>query len=375
MVQLKGIQNKSHSNKAPTHEGASQTASSATGSRRSISNQVASRRSANRQSTSKKNASRNVAQSAKTNQQASLSCELLYDQPLELASLSLFIPGELPILESTGSSLLDSLTKDRTRETVALRSLGLVAVPSRVRPAPSQLDPKQTNHRQPQKRSGPSKPFFAPLDSTIFQTATSKAPSVSDTSVDNDERVVRDRAAQKVAYPTKNEPTKAQSPSGSAVHTSPSKQTARSADSAAARASAASVGLLDIGDTLLFGGAHKDLSSIDPYVMQIDDSKVYTLTYLLQHLSAFTVAQLENGFPNTDPRVVNRPDLPKYQTVLEDSSFQLSGLDNIDGPAVSESRSVLPNTELNITSLSDQIRQLNAKVEYLSKKLERAAAA
>ncbi|MEM8503329.1 MAG: hypothetical protein AAF716_09275 [Cyanobacteria bacterium P01_D01_bin.1] len=156
-------------------------------------------------------------------------------------------------------------------------------------------------------------------------------------------------------------------------------------DGKAARASAASVGLLDIDDTLLFGGTHGEISLADPYVMQIEDSPVYILAYLSQHVSAFAVAQLRNGFPNNAaPEVINRPDPPAYQTVLESNSFKLSDLDGHSKVGLEHSQSVQTTSDLDLGEGSDedslnglnaQIKNLNAQLEYLRQKLEQAVAA
>ncbi len=190
---------------------------------------------------------------------------------------------------------------------------------------------------------------------------------------------IRDRAGQKAVRPATTQAATTQTPaSPPAVSTPPQKQVARSIETdnaTAARVSAASVGLLDIDDTLLFGGAHGDLSAVDPYAMQIDDDKVYTLNYLLQRISAFTVAQLQNGFPyNADPKVTNSPSQPKYQAVLDIGSFELGSLDDVDKQAAQKSQIVQPNIRPDVSRLSAQVRALNAKVERLSKTLEQAVA-
>lgn len=99
---------------------------------------------------------------------------------------------------------------------------------------------------------------------------------------------------------------------------------------------------------------------------------------------AFTVAQLQNGFPNNaDPNVINRPNQPKYQTVLEFNSFQLSGLNNCRKVAARNTQPIQVATELNLDRNSDtdgldglnaQIQDLNAQIEYLRNKLNQVIA-
>ncbi len=373
MTQLTSIQNKSRLTESYTPESTSG---------RSTSKFVTSRQSISKKGAIRRAIGRNATQDAVTYQLTSLTYNLLREGSSELVGLSsLLMPSAPPTQDSTGSTLLDSLTKDLTRETPSLRSLDLIAVSDK------QQDPQSHPNRIR------SKPMSAALNSALFggaqpstQAATaSQLPSSSDSALTHrdssatKETAIRDRtrdsAGQKVVRSNRT-----QSPSNSsAVSTAPAKPAARSVDrGTAARTSAAAVGLLDINDTLLFGGTHGDISAVDPYTTQIDNNEVYTLRYLLQHLAAFTVVQLQNGFPyNADPKVISWPGRPKYQTILDIDSFELKDLDDTDKLAEQESPPMPPsiqtNAELDMDELSAQIRALNAKVEYLSSRLEQVA--
>jgi len=147
-----------------------------------------------------------------------------------------------------------------------------------------------------------------------------------------------------------------------------------------ARDSAAAVGLIDINDTLLFGGDHQNLASTDPFISdsnpQNNDTGV--LSYLSQQVSAFTVGKLQSGFPNnTDPKVIHRPDPPKHKTVLAIRDFKLSQLDSEDPSAQQNQQTTMNNTRAQnvaanapeFKALSQQVNALNRQIADLSQKL------
>ena len=149
-----------------------------------------------------------------------------------------------------------------------------------------------------------------------------------------------------------------------------------------ARDCAATVGLIDISDTLLFGGDRPDLISADPFIPLGGESHLPgVLAYLTKQISAFTVDRLQNGFPhNTDPRVLNRLDPPKRKTVLDAESFKLGDLTNLEPELKAKTRKGLvgqshrPSQDAaEISVLSQQVEDLNRKIAYLSQKLAQVA--
>ncbi|MEO0646482.1 MAG: hypothetical protein AAFZ17_10070 [Cyanobacteria bacterium J06650_10] len=149
-----------------------------------------------------------------------------------------------------------------------------------------------------------------------------------------------------------------------------------------ARDSAASVGLIDITDTLLFGGDRPDLVSTDPFIAQGNETNSpAVLSYLTKQISAFTVDRLQSGFPhNTDPRVINRSDPPKRKTVLDIENFELGQLEAFaEEPKKLPAQEVMPQESMasqeaaDISMLSQQVEDLNRKIAYLSQKLAQVA--
>ncbi len=278
-------------------------------------------------------------------------------------SLCLLMPDESAQDSSTGSFLLDSLAKRHTHETAALRNLDLIKVnTSKEASAPQRVGKSVTRTEgQPTRQN-------RELSSGVKSEVEVATEAITKTTIKTQ--------STQVSYLS-------QPPAPSAL---PSSKTTRLVnDGKASRASAASVGLLDIDDTLLFGGAHGEISLADPYVEQIEDSPIYILAYLSQQVSAFTIAQLQNGFPNNaDPTVINRSDPPKYHTILESDSFQLSGLDNRSKAAAKGSQLMQADTESTqdkssavdeLEGLNTQIQDLNAQLEYLRNKINQVIAA
>ncbi|MEL6939377.1 MAG: hypothetical protein AAFO84_09310 [Cyanobacteria bacterium J06598_1] len=143
-----------------------------------------------------------------------------------------------------------------------------------------------------------------------------------------------------------------------------------------ARDSAASVGLLDLSDALLFGGDREDLIAADPFVeIENPEEETGVLAYLSQQVSAFTVDKLQSGFPNnTDPRVLHRPDPPKHRTVLDIQSFKLADLlgseqesNKLAAATTTQKSSAQEPTDIH--TLSQQVEVLNRKIATLTEKL------
>lgn len=275
---------------------------------------------------------------------------------LELLNLSLLIPKRLEPVASTGSILLDSLMEDHASESSLLHDLNLIEI-SAFHP----LDPSSQEHIELQE-------YRDYLEQNYFQTAKSYPKPPGETSGDKSTGAI-----------SQNLPTSSHPPTEPKSNQPSAEQAAIfiAADGPAARSSAASVGLLDINDALLFGGVYRNLFSVDPHMTQGDDDSVYILTYLLRHLSAFTVTQLQNGFPNSaDPAVINQPDSTKYLTVLEISDFILDDLDSIDEldspetPTAEEAQLKASNTKSESEGLSEQVQSLMEEIELLNQKLE-----
>ena len=140
-----------------------------------------------------------------------------------------------------------------------------------------------------------------------------------------------------------------------------------------ARDGAASVGLIDITDTLLFGGDRPDLVSADPFIPKGSDLNVPgVLAYLTNQISAFTVDRLQSGFPyNTDPKVLNRLEQPKYKTVLSIDDFKLGQLvsSREEPKRLTGQQQVSPKNDTDVRSLSQQVEELNRKIADLTQKL------
>lgn len=273
------------------------------------------------------------------------------DRHLKPLDLSLLIPNGSKSVASTGSLLLDSLIEDGTNESFILQDLCLIEV-SAFRQADQRQERLESQERLEQSYSKP----------TVY-------PAPSDEVSDYESS----GAIAKKSYSSKQPSTESQSQQ----NPSPQQAAASTADDGpVARESAASVGLLDIDDALLFGGAYSRLFSTDPYIAKVDDSRIYILTYLLRHLSAFKVTQLQDGFPNNaDPAVINRPDPPRYLTVLEMSNFSLDDsdliddLDSLDKLAAKDAQLRQKDPKSELDGLNEQMQALVERVEFLSKKL------
>lgn len=371
-------------------------------------------------------------------EQASSSHNPSNGERLEELSLSLLVPDESQHVDSTGSVLLDSLSKNHARETVALRNLSLIEIST------SQLADQRHAEQTLQSRSKLPKPLCrsssydtalsgASKGSTVVKAALprvrpprtqateaqltqahiSKVQLFQTQQIQTQQTQTQSSKAQSFkTQSSKTQPSQAQqtesaySPQTSVPSAKPRRKTAHPIDDGrAARASAASVGLLDIDDTLLFGGAHGEISLVDSYATQVAASEVYILAYLSQHMSSLTVAQPQDGFLKyTHFCELNRPDLSRYQTVLDIGSFQLSGLGKYDRGRNSQSAHVAQLVRVdaeprlngqsiddqstsnqstddqdietqNIDALSAQIRELNTQMEYLRKQLDRVAVA
>jgi len=390
MVLLKGIQKKARSTKSPATQS------------RTIQLQATQSPLAKSLSAQPRPA-RRIKAAAQTNPHGDPSRDMRSGS----VSLFLLMPDESKQKDSTGSSLLDSLAKSHTHEAAALRNLGLIKVSTpKEAPTPQQVD-RSITHAESQP-TAKRRELSGGIKSEVESRQKSKLNSnIGNSSTDSQsENRVESKPENRAA--TNNKPAKvrttpqstevaAEATTRTAAKTQPAQASQHSqspapsnsgktahpvSDGKAARASAASVGLLDIDDTLLFGGAHGEISLADPYVEQLEDSPVYILAYLGQQVSAFTVTQLQNGFPNNaDPNVINRPDSPKYHTVLEINSFQLSELDSRGKVAARSTQPMQPSTKQaleehsntsELDGLNAQIQDLNAQLEYLRSKLDQA---
>ncbi|MBE9060531.1 hypothetical protein [cf. Phormidesmis sp. LEGE 11477] len=325
---------------------------------------------------------------------------------LELLNLPLLLSDRSKHTVSTGSILLDSLAAESANRAAALQDLSLIKIFTSYRISTSlergdlergdleQGELEQGELEQEFEQSYPRpvsagmKPPIERLDDDLSSAAVESSSST-------------EPALQSIKQADKHPATGLQS----AADPSPQNTTSTVDNGTTARESAASVGLLDIHDELLFGGAYSDLFSVDPHMMQVDDDRVYILTYLLRHLSDFTVIQLQNGFPhNADPAVINRADPPRYLTVLETSDFDLYDLNDLDDldnsdhfdennfdedeldrlmveeaqlrqadieRPIDHQRQI--ETEIELDGLNAQVQVLHAKIELLSRKLEQVA--
>lgn len=177
--------------------------------------------------------------------------------------------------------------------------------------------------------------------------------------------------------PTKPQPTppapsiKSPQVALSATQQGPAFSRSMSTSDKEARDSAASVGLLDLEDTLLFGGEQQDLFSTDPFMEMSAGSALGVLTYITLQVSAFTVSKPKGNFPyNTDPAVINRVEPPKRKTVLDLQHFQLGSLTNLDEELPRPQQTQPPGqAAVDISALSQQVKRLNQKIADLSQKL------
>ena len=144
-----------------------------------------------------------------------------------------------------------------------------------------------------------------------------------------------------------------------------------------ARDSAASVGLIDLDDTLLFGGERQNLDSTDPFVTAAEGSAPGVLAYITLQVSAFTVTKLKSDFPyNTDPNILNQAASPKRSTVLDLQHFKLGQLTNLDTEPPAPQQTQPPQQQVanaEVSALSQQVKMLNQKIVDLSQKLAQVA--
>ena len=310
---------------------------------------------------------------------------VLYGKRTSAIQVPLGVAKEDKSHHSTGSALLDSFVSQAIAEPIPLQHLRLVNVANRQQQSSA---PVHQPVRQPIRQSTPpttklrSRKKPAPkADTQPATTALAEKPPAAA----EPETI---QPASKQRKPPATPPAPCKQPEASQASPTPSTAPALSAapisDSKTARDSAAAVGLIDINDTLLFGGDHQNLASTDPFVSDSDTESDDTgvLAYLSQQISAFTVSKLKSGFPNnTDPKVINRPDPPKHKTVLDVQTFQLSELDK-EEPTSEQNHQIATTAtpkqnptgtsastpEINI--LSQQVNALNQKIAELSQKLE-----
>ena len=149
-----------------------------------------------------------------------------------------------------------------------------------------------------------------------------------------------------------------------------------------AREAAASVGLLDLEDTLLFGGDSK-VAGINTYTSsQVPSDRTGVLTYIARQITAFNAAP-----PKATSLIVgnlgalNRAEEPTYRTVLKLKDFQLSDLDGLTqnklnestesdtSPSASAPSDKSERNQEDVATLSQQVESLNRQIALLSKKL------
>ncbi|MEO0884348.1 MAG: hypothetical protein AAFY54_00215 [Cyanobacteria bacterium J06648_10] len=333
---------------------------------------------------------------------------------------------------STGSALLDSLVGDRRSKPVPLRNLTLVGAPKKKRkptqrdiaakgtpptapkpaapkpaapkPAAIPAEPQTAITKQPanlpkSNRSVVARPMpsatvglpeILPADQSKTQSkAHSKTqltaeleltdePELTDELELTDEPELTEIALTEPALrQTKPQPTppapsiKSPQIALSATQQGPAFSHAVGTSDKEARDSAASVGLLDLEDALLFGGEQQDLFSTDPLMEVSAGSALGVLTYITLQVSAFTVSKPKGNFPyNTDPAVINRVEPPKRKTVLDLQHFQLGSLTNLDEELPRPQQTQPPGqAAVDISALSQQVKRLNQKIADLSQKL------
>ncbi|MEO0804943.1 MAG: hypothetical protein AAFY33_01440 [Cyanobacteria bacterium J06643_4] len=351
-----------------------------------------------------------------------LGYELLYAnrRPGRLTLPLLPLPKTESVRRTTGSLLLDSFVRDRTQESPALRTLRLISVatslatptakpadtapqqhpPSppreaiRLTPATALLtqkkDAEKETAKEASKAADPKDKAKTSIHSDLWEDAptspAAKASPATDTAAAADDIPVS--AASNKAVPNRAVPNKKnrhrkpypKSPQPQAstqaipIRSAPILPSSGVNAGKLARDSAAAVGLLDINDTLLFGGDHEDLSCVDPFITQVEAPSSGVFTYLKQQVSAFKVSKLVSNSPiNTNLSVLNRPDSPIRETILGNGDFQLGTLteEPEEAPPISAQPAAEPDT-VQVADLSRQVQALNQKIEYLSKKLEEA---
>ncbi|MEL6854202.1 MAG: hypothetical protein AAFO83_03735 [Cyanobacteria bacterium J06607_13] len=349
-------------------------------------------------------AHRNGAGSSQTTR---LGYEVLYSnrRPGRL-HLPLSLPASESSRSSTGSALLDSFERDRAQKSTPLRNLRLVAIAGLQATDPIQSVPEISSNERATEDASPQETNLAPAHSEPSEQHSDDSSRASSRTVDL-QSASKPTALQSDFQPAvgRTNPAAPPAPSQSAQPQSKRpalkpqpKQPPASAPRLSARSghfpvntgkvardSAAAVGLLDLNDTLLFGGDHEDLSCVDPFVaFQSSVRPAEVLDYLSHQVSAFTVERLKHNFPiTTHLDVLNRVDPPAYGTVLQSQFFKLkdrlteaiSESENVaePGPSSSSDSLSVPSANLEaveIQALSKQVQDLNKKIEYLSRKLE-----
>ncbi len=314
--------------------------------------------------------------------EASLGYEVLYGGRLSSIQVPLSVSTASKSYRSTGSALLDSFVSDYFAESIALQHLRLVNVESQqppfkeATPQQSDLSPQQPANSEPKK---------SVTSETVVETFNEETPET--TSLQSDAAEISTTLSDQP--PTEAEPETIELATNKLSQPGPSiaSQTHRPptisapvTDSKLARDSAAAVGLIDVNDTLLFGGDHQNLAATDPFIDDITgpNNDTGVLSYLSQQVSAFTVSELKSGFPiNTDPRAINRPDPLRHRTVLDLHSFKLGALDEeFIAPKKAElntsqatqlAAGATQTPEMN--ALSQQVNALNQRISELSRKL------
>lgn len=344
----------------------------------------------------------------------SLGYEVLYGRKITSVQVPLYLSKSLSTPEvkrrSTGSALLDSLVSDRIVESLPLRNLRLISVSDRVTRSVAVADtPRQTSAPKPApEQTATAEPEDGPTQSPVTARAMPSAtiplqerpPAAAepDTLDEIDllelERLEAERQESEKLEAERLEAERLEANRRRAKQVSPPAVPARAprtqpagvkrpvafspaiADGKKARDNAASVGLIDLNDTLLFGGDRHDLASTDPFV---DDShspdgssEIGVISYISQQISAFTVSKLKNGFPyNTDPKIINRANPPNRSTVLGLKDFKLGNLTALDEdpPAARQTQPPRSASNSELSALSQQVKMLNRKIADLSQKL------
>lgn len=323
--------------------------------------------------------------------------------------LPLSLPKADQAIASTGSELLDAFERDRIQQSIPLQNLRLIPVAGSRPPAASdsalyppvtvlikddrkkpsvELQPKPRPEPPTQLRSEtptqpqsepPTQPQPEPLTSLSTEIQQSlpsvPAPAVPIAATPEADLVQKKATVQKTAQPSAHTPLlPIRKLSAAAGRTAASKVTNTGKT---ARDSAAAVGLLDLSDTLLFGGDHGDLSCIDPFINQNGTGSVGVLTYLSQQVSAFTVDRLSHNLPiSTNTAVLNKKDEPKRLTVLGLKFFKLSDLTEDVEPetTVPTSPAQEGHHEADeVAQLTQQLHLLHRKVDDLSRKLQESS--
>jgi len=278
----------------------------------------------------------------------------------------------------TGSALLDSFESDRTLKPGSepqYLKLVTIAQPSRLENVTQAPTVEGMPAQEPHFSTTPNASTSDNSGSGVSPSSTSTSSvSPSSTSTASD------------SSPEAPAPT-ASGPGVSTASTSPPNASV-SISRKSIRDSAAAVGLIDLNDTLLFGGdRHKPGFSSPAAHIGLEniglENSANLLSYLSQQVSAFTVIELHSKFPiNTDLRVINYPDPPRHQTVLDIQSFRLGQLVNLDNKLSKEptqpskaidSRLSSAQETVDIYALRQKVEDLNQKIAALTQKLSKAS--